>query len=37
MSKDYVTKTDSVYRVVNTRVSLNSLNYLFRRPPRSTQ
>jgi uncharacterized protein (DUF433 family) len=30
MSKDYVKKTEGVYRVGDTRVSLDSLVYLFR-------
>src|SRR5438105_1269399 len=30
MSKEYVTKTEGVYRVGDTRVSLDSLVYLFR-------
>ena len=30
MSRDYVTNVEGVYRVANTRVSLDSLVYLFR-------
>lgn len=30
MSKEYVAQTEGVYRIANTRVSLDSLVYLFR-------